>query len=102
MKQLPRKLSDQQEAEYLRTEQELYRARIIERGVAVLLNESPCDTEVAIAAEMLLQSVKIRTEAQTIRADMRRVEMNAVPTRKRKAKRYVPSGRIVNNLEGVH
>jgi predicted signal transduction protein with EAL and GGDEF domain len=73
----PRRLTDEQEAEYARTEAILYRARIIERGVAVLLNQDPCDTETAIASEALAEAVRMREEAQEVRSSIRRAEMQA-------------------------
>lgn len=81
------KFTDEQEAEYLRTEAVMTRARIIERGVASVLNsgEYANSNEVNVCATMIAESVAMRIEAESIRAAIRKAEMEANP---RPAKRH--------------
>ena len=75
------KFTDEQEAEYVRTEAIMTRARIIERGVASVLNsgEYANANEVGVCATMIAESVALRTEAESIRASIRKAEREANP-----------------------
>ena len=76
-----RKFTEEQEAEYVRTEAVMTRARIIERGVASVLNsgEYANANEVGVCATMIAESVAMRTEAESIRSAIRKAEEEAHP-----------------------
>ena len=73
------KFTDKQEAEYVRTEAVMIRARIIECGVASILNngEYANSNEIGVAAKMLTESVALRVDAEGIREAIRKAEREA-------------------------
>jgi len=75
------KFTDEQEAEYIRTEAVMTRARIIERGVASVLNsgEYANANEVGVCATMIAESVALRVEAEGIREAIRKAERESNP-----------------------
>lgn len=75
------KFTAEQEAEYVRTEAVITRARIIERGVASILNtgEYANSNEIGVAATMLNESVKLRMKAEGTREAIRKAEREANP-----------------------
>jgi len=76
-----RKFTDEQEAALVRTEAFMTRARIMERGVAAILNNGDyaSASEIEIAADVLTQSVKLRIECETERAAIRKASAEANP-----------------------
>ena len=83
------KFTAEQEAEYVRTEAVITRARIIERGVASILNsgEYANSNEIGVAATMLTESVALRIEAEGIREAIRKAEREANPRPSHEVKR---------------
>jgi hypothetical protein len=75
------KFTEEQEAEFTRTEAVMTRARIIERGVASVLNsgEYANANEVGVCATMIAESVALRVEAEGIRESIRKAEREANP-----------------------
>ncbi len=77
------KFTDEQEAELSQTEAIMTRSRIIERGVAAILNVADYFSagDIEVAATMLNESVALRKDAETRRAEIRRIELEANPQR---------------------
>jgi hypothetical protein len=75
------RFTDEQEAELSRTEAIMTRARIMERGVANLLNngEYASAGDIEVCAIVLTESVNLRIECETQRAAIRKADREAHP-----------------------
>jgi hypothetical protein len=82
------KFTDEQEAELSRTEAIMTRARIMERGCAAMLNTADyCSAgDIEVCAAVLTESVALRIDCETRRAAIRKIEMEANPRPKHRAK----------------
>ena len=78
------RFTQEQEAALTQTELMMARCRIIERGVAAILNtgEYASASEIEEAAKALTESVAIRIQCETERAAIRRAEAESHPIRK--------------------
>ena len=75
------KFTEEQEAALAKTEALMTRARIMERGVAAILNNGDyaSASEIEVAADVLSASVKLRIECETERAAIRQLERSSHP-----------------------